>query len=42
MELITVNEYYGNSFVSERLAYYMGPGEIEFIPVKEEGEEEIK
>ncbi|MED4687405.1 hypothetical protein ABWK46_19625 [Peribacillus frigoritolerans] len=43
MELITVTEYYGNSFVSERLANYIGPGQIEYIPEKEvEGEGEIE
>ena len=43
MELITVTEYYGNSFVSERLAYYVGPGEIEYIHEKEaDGEGEIE
>ncbi len=31
MELITVTEYYGNDFVSERKAYYFGPGHIEYI-----------
>lgn len=40
MEVITVTEYYGNSFVSERLAYYIGPGQIEYLPVEEiEGED---
>ncbi|MFJ7509363.1 hypothetical protein ACIQW7_07865 [Peribacillus simplex] len=43
MELITVTEYYGNSFVSERLAYYICPGQIEYIPEEEaEGEGEIE
>lgn len=41
MELITVTEYYGNSFVSERLAYYVEPGRIEYLPVEEsEGDED--
>ncbi|MBT2603944.1 hypothetical protein J7E55_13125 [Bacillus sp. ISL-53] len=35
MEVITVTEYYGNSFVSERLAHYIGPGQIKYIPEKE-------
>lgn len=36
MELITVTEYYGNSFVSERLAYFISPGKLEYLPAKEE------
>ena len=31
MEFDYSNEYYGNDFVSERKAYYFGPGHIEYI-----------
>lgn len=42
MEVIKVTEFYGNDYCNERLAYYYGPGKLDYIKTEsklEEGKE---